>query len=322
MNIFQHLTISCLIVFSTHNVTDLHQNDSEVIRPDWHCVMSGQEVKFCFQIRASSIRTETLASWTLRIRHRTLARGTAQRNGQEIAVQFVVPKTKGDVILDAKLELTLGDQVIEHEVFVFPKNPFEHKTKFLKNARIYLYDPVGETEEVFEQFDIPHELLHDQAAIENLPDGIVVVGEGLDPDSHSNLPSVICEAASRGINVIWLAPKAGRFVFKMDDPVLTNLSMGAESEILRFDRRFDARNWNGVSCVETTFLINQENAVVELTSQIHHRGWSWIKIQSNERFVQEPDIVICGHRIVQHWERSAVARHLLWHLFDELVPSN
>lgn len=123
------------------------------------------------------------AAWRLTANQRTLASGELDARGAvdkpaDVTIPLRWPKVKEGAVLAAQLTVSVGEVRHERAVWVFPRDPFADRREWLKELKLTVFDPPGETVEVFKDNNIPHGRIRSRDALDNVTEGIVVIGEG------------------------------------------------------------------------------------------------------------------------------------------------
>ena len=97
----------------------------------------------------------------------------------------------------------------EQPLWFFPAHPFAQRAEWLKDLKITLFDPAVTTAPVLKAMEIPFEETRNVAALEELKEGLLLVGEGVSFEDERALPEMLFKAAARGLPVLCLAPAKG-----------------------------------------------------------------------------------------------------------------
>ena len=155
----------------------------------WANVFSGAEMKFHYTVHTAQAIDGRL-DWSLSVNRRTVEHGqlalaAAPGHAAEVTVAFKAPEVKEGVVLESQLSLAAyaaGDQrpVAQHAktVWIFPRDPFAGRSQWLKGLKITLFDPGGKTADVLEKARVPFAFTKNTAALGDLRDGLLVIGEG------------------------------------------------------------------------------------------------------------------------------------------------
>jgi len=128
--------------------------------------------------------------WSLSVDERTLSRdkvpltaGSHWRDG--VAIRLEIPAVRDGVIVEARLSVevydaagksTIGNQ--QRRLQIFSSNPFAGQLQWLRQLKVALFDPRGDTAAVLQQAKVPFHQVFNAAALEELKEGMVVIGQG------------------------------------------------------------------------------------------------------------------------------------------------
>lgn len=245
---------------------------------EWADVFSGSEAKFHYTVRTPKALDGRL-NWSLSVKRRTVAHGQlplAAEAGHvaEVTVALTVPEVKEGVILETQLSVaaySAGDQrpIAQHvkSIWIFPRDPFADRSQWLKGLKITLFDPEGKTADVLEKARVPFALTKNTAALDDLNEGLLVIGEGTVWRDHRSLGETMVKAAARGVPVLCLAPGEGALVLPGSEgaelPQPASLTLRREDVIKELDQRLDAA-WppQGLSSVSRLAIKSDRDQVV------------------------------------------------------------
>ncbi len=304
----------------------------------WSGLFGGQDVTFNYTISSPEDLRGRLG-WWLSVDGRTLARGEvafaagANRPGRA-AVRFKSPQTKPGVIVDARLairvlapgrnEIPAGhDRILR----IFPRDPFALRSAWLKKLKITLFDPPGETATVLQRANIPFHQVHNPAAMRQMTDGLLVVGQGISFEEHRGLPESLVRLAAGGVPVICLAPSAGKLSMPGANPPQPELPtpkrvvLRRQDAITALDKRLDAAGWppDG-QLVASTISITADGSRVMGRVGKERTGWPWIEVHYPGR---RATLLICGFGIVDRWDAGPTPRYLFAQMLEFVTtPKN
>ena len=248
----------------------------------WSCISSKQESELVFYDSGEGkLRKPPTVDWRLSHGNRVLGRGRTDQAKIDGRDAYVVRLDLSEVEIKSVVEaelllLTEGDAELTKKVFLFPADPFADQKRVLNEARIHLFDPVGDTKTVFESAKIPFVAIHRLESIDSVEDALIIVGERLKPGRHSGLADSLNTAAERGNNVIWLAAGGGEIEFKLKNQ--TRFVLENETVIRRFDPRFDVGSWASKSPVATRWEPSQADNKLSLKASTASSAWPWIEL--------------------------------------------
>ncbi len=328
---------ACLVGLSS--AVRVSAADTMVIQPaqEWACVFGDSEVEFRYAI-SSEEAFEGRATWRLAFEHRTLQRGerdiriTAGESA-ELLIPLRVPPVKDGVVFRIQFEMDVltepGGQVAarhKRPVWVFPRDPFADRTEWLKSCDITLFDPEGETAAVLEKAGVPFKLVVRTGPLEDLSDGMLVVGEGVSLIGFRGLPNTLYRSAVAGIPVLLLGPSEGSLPLAGAKgsafPAPASISFRRQDVLQQLDKRFDGQSWPPDGRIPSSlFSVEGGRAGVSLAiapdaAESAQDAWPWVEIDYNQKGGK---LLMCGFHVVSRWESGPVPRFLLARLLEELT---
>lgn len=293
----------------------------------WTNVFAGRDVELRYRVDAKEAIQGQLG-WSLGADQRTLQRGETpvtlgKGEAADIAIKLRVPEVRESVVLPAVLSVRLytppGRVVARHEapLLVFSANPFAGRTDWLKTRRLTLFDPSGETARCLKSVGVPLDHQKRLAAVENLRNGLLLIGEGTSFAKHRALDRTIVDAARRGVPVIVLAPSDGRLPLPgttSDELSPREVILRHEEAILRLDKRLDAQGWppDGRSIV-SSFAVQSDKGRVVAAVEAERKGWQWLEADYPAPGAR---LIVCGFAVVSHWDSTPAPRWLLMRLLE------
>ena len=294
--------------------------ESLVQREPWSCLMSNQVSEFYFQDRSGNASVPV--RWEIRKLDRVIAKGRADRvnrnNQNEVRVRVSTEEIQVDAVIRLDLEVDFGNEVASQRLYLFPDDPFLDQQNFLKAAEISLFDPQGDTTSFLKELHVPFKRLDELAELETVDNGLVIVGEGFRTRKPELIALTLSKLASRGVNVLWLAPSINKLGLEMNER--SNVGVFNNSIVRKFDARFDIEFWWGSSPLLQRWTINQAAGRLLLTQTDDPTGWPWVELNFDAEPIagkRSGTLVICGFGIIQHRNRGPVARHLLWRMIEK-----
>jgi hypothetical protein len=303
------------------------------IRPceAWSGVFGGSEQEFSFEIVKGDGALERL-TWVFSAKNRTIARGEQSwdRSVDRGSVRLAVPPVRDGVIFPAELKVEIfgsgSDPVARHvkPLWIFPDDPFAGRTAWLAEQQIALFDPPGHTRDVLVEAGVPLHEIHRLAVLDEVREGLVLVGEGVSFRAHRGLAESLLRRAAAGVAVLCLAPADGQWpVPGMEDaPGATaarpaSLIWKRAGVIRELDKRLDADGWppDGDFVASGVRLVGVRGQVA---ADVHTDGdvWPWYEIRyPGHRAV----CVVCGFGIVAHWDAGPAPRFLLARILEYLA---
>jgi hypothetical protein len=316
-----------------HAPTAVLAAEDTVIEPveKWADVFSGGEAKFHYTIRTVQPLDGRL-HWSLSVNRRTVEHGqlpltaTAER-AAEVTVALKVPEVKEGVVLESQLSIAVyaaGDQKprAEHarKVWIFPPDPFANRSEWLKGLKINLFDPEGDTADVFEKAHIPFTFTKNISALDEIREGLLVVGEGTAWRDYRSLGEAVVKQAARGVPVLCLAPGEGTLVLPgsagAESPPPASLTLRQGDIIRELDKCLDATAWSPQGQIDASRLTikSDRDQVVAEVGQARH-AWPWLEVRYP---AAKGRLLVCGFGIIRQWEATPAPRYLLSELFLRL----
>lgn len=275
--------------------------------------------------------------WSLSAQERTLARGEQEVRladaASEVTIKFRLNELRDEIILP--VTLTIAVVVDENEVarqqirlWLFPDDPFGSRGEWLRSLDMTLFDPAENTAKQFDDAKIPYRLVHNAAALHGTgQSGLLIIGEGVSLRQYRSLAETALQAAAAGRRVLLLAPADGSFTVPgtggdglPDGGVPGELRFARQQIITELDKRLDAQTWPGTNNTvpSSRFLIESYRGRVEATVSDESRAWPWLEVRFPER---DGVLVMCGFRVIEHWDNGPTPRFLLVRLLESLSSS-
>ena len=280
----------------------------------------------------SDVAIEGRVQWSLSVNRRTVQRGeaaikAAAGRAAEVEVALNVPAVRDGVIVEAALALAVymaGEEKpsASHSkiLWIFPRDPFVDRSEWLKELKITLFDPSGKTADVLEKARVPFVFTKNISALDELGEGLLLVGEDTSWKDCRGLDEALVKAAARGVPVLCLAPSEGIIALSgsadTESPSPMGLSLRREDVISELDKRLDAIAWppnGGVAACRVALSSDRDRVVAEVTQA--RQAWPWLEA----RYTGKGRLVICGFGIVRQWDATPTARYLLSELFTRLT---
>jgi len=295
----------------------------------WSGVFADSKRTFHYVVKTDK-PFEGLAGWRFSINPRTVSRGeVAVKAGPgkpaNIAIPLEIPPVKEGIIVKATLEVTVAGQGIEAEhvksIWIFPRDPFVDRSRWLQDLKITLFDPEGKTAELFDKAKIPFKLTRNMASLDDLGKGLVVIGEGTSFADHRGLAETLIDVAASGLPVLCLAPVDGRLPMPgaklPKQPPPRRVSLRRQDVIRELDKRIDSVAWppdGRLIASRFAVVTDRDWVVAEVVSD--GEGWPWIEAQYSQKGGR---LLLCGFNIVRQWDAGPAPRFLLARLFERLA---
>lgn len=293
-------------------------------------VFGGRRTEF---VVLSSIQSpwQGRLGWSLAIDRRVIARGERavdfDRRGPSHAVIAIdVPEVKQGVVLQAELSVGLFAtgkaepvDTMKWTLWIFPDDPFAGRRQWLEELHIHLFDPPGNTRRVFEQMEIPFLELGNVESAGDRNRGILVIGEGISLDEYRGLAAIMVQSATRGTDVLCLAPADGLIVLpgtEEDDlPQPGRLVLRRTDVIRELDKRLDPK---GLLPGTSLVLGSDRNRLV---AEVTHddTGWAWLEATYP---VKQGRLVVCSFGMIENWDAGPTPRFLFARLLEYVSTNN
>jgi len=302
-----------------------------VVKDTRTALLSGQQVKLGFTVRSDQAFEGRLA-WSHTAQGRTIAQGERALKADagtpaEIGLTLSAPEVREAVVYETELTVRLlgtGNQTAathQRPLHLFARDPFADRQQWLRKSGIRVYDPEGETIKVLEAAGVPATRLRSLPAERPDDAGLLVIAEGLDLTKHRGLMETAVRLAAAGLPVLCLAPAEGSFDFPGADdaqPMPERVLLAGPEIIHQFDKRLDTRDWTSDDQpLATRLAITVSRGRPLLSVGEPPRGWPW----AEAAFPGNGSVIVCGFRIVRHWDTGPTPRYLLLKVFERLLPS-
>jgi hypothetical protein len=259
---------------------------------------------------------------------------------------------KEGLVIEARLSVEVydgggGRRMAGHDrrLWIFSGDPFAQRSQWLKELKITLFDPQGDTQKVFQQAKIPFHQVHNVAALAEMTEGVLVVGQGTSLEEYRSLPEILVRVAAGGVPAICLAPSAGTLPMpgaegpeaelplapsagplpmpgaegpKARLPVPKHVVLRRQDAITALDKRLDADAWppDGKIVASTISIGAERNRVVGRVGK-EKTGWPWIEVHYPK---QRATLLICGFGIVDRWDAGPTPRYLFAQMLEFVAP--
>lgn len=289
----------------------------------WSCLFGDQEAKLHFRIM--KIKTDPgvdgRIQWQYSANQRTLDRGEFQigrKDRGQAEITLRLPKLRAGVIF--KTELTVayvprGENVeaaaLTKTLWLFPEDPFADQRSTLEKRELTLFDPEGQTAELFEKIELPHQRIRNVAALGDPADhSYLIVGEGTSLTRNRGLAERLLSFAAAGGTVLMLAPSEGTIPMPGEDdaPKPGGLKFRQHDIIREFDKRLDPKLLPGISDFAGS-KVSLRTRLSRIGMQVSEDGdWPWFTVEYPET---RGRFVFCGFSLIEHWDAGPTPRFLL-----------
>ena len=284
-----------------------------------------REVKLHLVVSAQEALAGEL-NWSLHAAGRTLISRTSEievaAGGKaEVEVRYTLPAVKDAVIYPIELRAWAGMMGKEPaaklrvKFNLYGANPFAERQEWLKSLKCQLFDPENKTAEAFEKLGIPFERITNLSTIEDLRDGVLIIGEDVAWEDYGKLGPTLLGAAARGVNVLCLPGAKAEFPLptaKRREPTTAQQLSFRQTDVLRdLDKRL-SMHWTGEHAVVSQSLeLVAENDQVLARAVAPEFGWPWMEVRFPQRAGKPSALVWCGLGLIRSWEESPTPRYVL-----------
>lgn len=295
----------------------------------WSSVFAESETRWTYRISAGRPFRDRV-SWRLTVDRRSLASGELQVRGEadkpgEVTIPLRWPKVKEGTVLAAQLSVAVGEVRHDQAVWIFPRDSFFDRGEWLKSLKLSVFDPSGDTLTVLKDNDVPHERIRTRERLDEITEGIVIVGEGVSLKKHVGLMDDLRALAARGVPVLCLAAEEGEFSYPGDKPLPAAVQLRRADVIRELDKRLDTTWWpKGLSQVQGLRLVSSSDEVrAEVSDEANSWPWCEWQFEHESGSSDKPTRLIwCGFGIIQSWDDGPTPRYLLAKLFERLSLEN
>ncbi len=312
------------VLFVLSNSSPTHADDALTISrvERWSSVFAESETRWTYRVSAEQPFRDRVF-WRLTANQRTLASGELDARGAdgkpgEVILPLRWPKVKEGTALAAQLSVSVGEVRHEQTVWIFPRDPFVDRREWLQSLKLSVFDPPGDTVKVLKDSDVPHEQLRSREALDDVAEGIVIVGEGISLKKHDGLIDDLRSLAARGVPVLCLASADGEFGFTSDKPLAAAVQLRRADVIRDLDKRLDTAWWpTGASQLQGLGVTSASDEVVAEVSD-KASSWPWCEWRFDRTTGESTRCVWCGFGIVTAWDDGPTPRYLFAKLLERL----
>lgn len=298
---------------------------SLTVQEQWRNVFAGEKLVLHVQ-GATGQASDGHLNYAVSVGTGVILRGEKvlqqEESGNSAVITIDVPEIKDGIRMPLRVDLSLRSDMQSKPVAessldftVFSRDPFYFDGKKVKNYRLGLYDPAGETTEVFQKTSIPF------TPLKTLDDclkhqGMLVIGEGLGGRDQKNVCHTVLQMAASGKNVLVLMPEEASIPLDFESEKRPpHLSLDTSRIIHKLDKKLDAQVWSGgrSSTGASCRLVAIRNQIFAEFAE-GHSGWSWLGMD----FPGGGKMLVVGFPIVEAWRESPTPRFLLSRLFEHL----
>lgn len=305
----------------------------------WRDLFADRSTTFHFTLTSDTAMRGNVV-WSLSAGGRTVSRGsiaTELASGKPVQADVPVqaPHVDEGVALQTQLTVSFVDDNSEGEkpgaaasyeqtIWVFPEEAFANRTRWLKELKITLYDPIGKTATQLQQAGVPFSQTRSLASLEGVDEGLIVIGEGISLRENFVLGEEILARAVAGMTVLFLAPSEGQLpltatkdnrAFSKKDRRPSGVTLRDANVVRQLDKRLDADRWLGGRAVQTRFQLvpGEQGDSVQIAPR--DQGWPWVDVEFTN---PKGQLVLCGFAIMERWEDGPVPRYLFSRILEHV----
>lgn len=312
--------------------TTAHAEDALTITraEHWSSVFAESETRWTYRFSAEQPFRDRV-SWRLTANQRTLASGELQARGEddkpgEVTLPLRWPTVKEGTALAAQLSVSVGDVRHEQVVWILSRDPFVDRREWLQSLKLSVFDPPGDTLKVLKDNEVPHEQLRTREAVDDVAEGIVIVGEGVSLKKHDGLIDDLRSLAARGVPVLCLASDDGEFSLSSDKPLAASVQLRRADVIRELDKRLDTTWWPAGASQHRGLQVSSSDDEVVLKISDDANAWPWAESEYEmgsgsdlrELPLNRPRVIWCGFGIVTAWDDGPTPRYLFAKLLERL----
>ena len=334
---FRPLSPLLLVLFSSV----LRADDVQLVPAEnASTAFAGSKVTITFRVN-SERPAEGRLLWSHTAQQRTLSGGEADvrqsDDGPTASFDLRLPEVRDAVIYQTHItaEFVPRDEdspatKLQRPLWLFPRDPLAGRAAWAEELNLQLVDSDGRTGNALRSINLPFQQLRtvNSALPDRSPDvanrnRILLVGEGASLAKGTLIDAAVASAQA-GRKVVVLAPQDGAFFMPGigdEDGLNTGeLRLVRQSVIKEFDKRLDSKAWPGVgnTVPSQRLQIEAVRGRVRATIDGKHKGWPWLELRYPE---SGGALILCGFRIVEHWDRGPTPRFLLIRILESLAAS-
>jgi hypothetical protein len=310
------------------------RGDALELREKWSNLFA--DAKVVFHVAAKVPGGKGTVTWTFAdaATKRVFPQGRGEKPVESGAVKMplLTPHVKPGVVLKAELTVSVhvaGKNkpvaVKENTLWIFPADPFFNRMKWLEGLKITVFDPdrKNQTVQALKRLKVPFDQAGSAAALAEVREGLVLVGEGVSFREESGLAEILFQAAARGVPVLCLAPAAGSFPVPGTDndfPSPASLAIKRQDVIRTLDKRLDAVAWapdNEITASSLALKAEEGKVIGDVVTG--SKGWPWLQLDYPDK---RSRLIVCGFAIIRKWDAGPTPRFLLARLLEHVTALN
>lgn len=315
-----------LVLISFTTIAAAQEDERPKIEPldKWSNVFAESETRWTYRFLTQQPMKD-VAVWRLTLNRRLLANGEIDLNDANQLINRTIslkwPKVEGNRIVSAQLTVAVPGAQHVRTIWLFPKDAFADRHEQLKDLKLRVFDPEGQTVECLKSANVPFERLREIGELHDLQQGIVMIGEGCHLKRYEGLMDELRKTTSHGIPVLLLASANGEFPFPDDrtDSVAAQLK---KADVIReLDKRLDTSVWTKGSSQASAVRIEARSTEVVGVIADGQAGWPWCEWHIESKSGKRVLLVWCGFGIIRSWDDGPTSRFLLSAILDRLSRS-
>ena len=328
-----------LVLVATSTIAVSADNQTHVTTVEqWTTAFADEEVQLTVRVDAKAAPSGKIL-WSHSANRRTITSGEVplQPDGEFAATAKVMlrcPPLRDNIVLATSVSAEFVPEgqksavaSFERTLTLFPTDPFSGRHEWTKQLDIELFDPEGKTATVFASMKLPHRQVHNPAALDHRPQaGILIVGEGTSMIKNRVVAEALWKAAAAGRRVILLAPSEGSLPWPeagngIDGGLPIDMRFARSQIISELDKRLDATAWRhtGHSVPAIGLNLESDRRQILLTVSENAASWPWVTARYPEG---KGVLVMCGFRIIEHWDDGPTPRYLFLKILESLEHRN
>ena len=303
-------------------------------REAWSSVFGGSDISLHFDVvHKREAPVEGRVQWHHSANQRTIARGEVPVRADDepsAEIMLQLPEVRDGIIFQTQLTVEYVPRgegqaaaSFTKQLWLFPQDPFVDRQKWLEELNLSLFDPEGQTAELFDQIGIPHRQIRNVAVLEDQEEHpFVIVGEGTSLIRNRRLAERLIGLAASGSTVVVFAPSEGAIPIPgqtSDDDAANVTTLPGELRfqkhhvIRELDKRLDAIAWSGLDALPAT-RISLQNRLGRIEADVTEDGnWPWLEIHYPE---DGGVFLLCGFKLIEHWEHGPSPRFLFARILE------
>jgi hypothetical protein len=305
----------------------------------WTTAFANEEVSIVMTVRHENGVGGTVR-WSHSAKGRTLDRGTVaviadEVHGGKAELTLSPQPLREGVVLKTTLSAAFipsdaEEAAAAHDqtIWLFPRDPLAERSEWSAGLDIKLLDPSRKTADAFDEIELPYKLIQNLAGLNDADwTGILILGEGTSLHKQREFAEAAIETAASGRRVILLSPIDGSLALPGLDlsqqqarfPVPTELRFARHHIISELDKRLDHLAWLGTNDAVPARGLSIENHRGRLLANLsdNPHAWPFVELKYADH---DGVLVMCGFKIIDHWDDGPTPRYLLIRLLEALSP--